>query len=188
MPIPLPCSLQKHFMQKRLNNCRGKGQGGGRGQGLDCIDCTTVGLRATLSAAPNHGKGLIFMDHQKKEPPNSMVPKVAETKQPIQVLHTVRTEGSVEAGQGQAVVPPPYASPLVHTPRGKDPGGGERRPHCRVKCRAVGRWPAASSPWASPGGWGGGGRERTGQRRASTPQGAQPGPGEGHGRASSENT
>ena len=34
------------------------------------------------------------------EPPNSTVPKVAETKQPIKVLHAVHIEVSVEAGPG----------------------------------------------------------------------------------------
>ena len=45
--------------------------------------------------------------HWKMEPPNLMVPKVAETEQPIQVLHAVRTGVSAEAGRGRATVPPP---------------------------------------------------------------------------------
>ena len=44
-----------------------------------------------------------------------MVPKISGTKQPIKVLHAVHTRVSLEAGQGQAAVPPPYASPLVYT-------------------------------------------------------------------------
>ena len=55
-----------------------------------------------------------------------MVPKVAGIEQPIKVLHAVHTEVSVEAGQGQAAVPPSYTSPLVYTPLPKDPDQGLR--------------------------------------------------------------
>ena len=50
--------------------------------------------------ASNHRKNGI-MDHQKMEPPNSTVPKVAETKKPIKVLHAMRTGVSTEAGAGR---------------------------------------------------------------------------------------
>ena len=52
-------------------------------------------------------KNVVFADHQKMEPPNSAVPKVAATGQPIQVLHAVRTGVSAEAKRGRATVPPP---------------------------------------------------------------------------------
>ena len=51
------------------------------------------------------------MDHQKKEQPNSAVPKVTETGQPIQVLHAVRPGVSAEAGRGRATVSPPKPHP-----------------------------------------------------------------------------
>ena len=47
----------------------------------------------------------------KNDPPKPTVPKVAETKQPIQVLHAVRTGVSAEAGRGRATVPPPKPQP-----------------------------------------------------------------------------
>ena len=44
-------------------------------------------------SAPNHRKTLVFTDHHKKEPPNSRVPKVVETGQPIRLCaHRVRKE------------------------------------------------------------------------------------------------
>ena len=54
---------------------------------------------------------VIFVDHQKMEPPNSTVPKVAETKQPIKILHTVGAGLRSEAGRGIATVPPPKPHP-----------------------------------------------------------------------------
>jgi hypothetical protein len=41
---------------------------------------TATNIPHIPSPTSNHRKNLIFMDHQKKEPPNPMVPKVAETK------------------------------------------------------------------------------------------------------------
>ena len=54
------------------------------------------------STAPNHRKNLIFRDPQKTEPPNSTIPKVAKTKQPIKVLHIVHTRISLEAGRSKS--------------------------------------------------------------------------------------
>ena len=51
--------------------------------------------------ASNPRKNLIFMDHHKKEPPSSPVPKVAETKQPLQVLHVVHTAVGGRTGPGR---------------------------------------------------------------------------------------
>ena len=73
------------------------------------------------SPASHYKTKLTFMDHQKKEPPNYMVPKVA----PIKVLRRGRTW----LGGGWASVPPPYASPLVYMLRGKDPPQGLRFAH-----------------------------------------------------------
>ena len=42
--------------------------------------------------------------------------RIADTYQPIKVLHAVHTRVSVEAGQGQATVPPPSDSLLAYTP------------------------------------------------------------------------
>ena len=57
----------------------------------------------------------------RKNPPHSMVPKVAETNQPMKVLRAVPTRVSLGAGRRWAAVPPPYPPPpLVYTPRGKD--------------------------------------------------------------------
>ena len=47
------------------------------------------------------------------EAPNSIVPKIAETNEPIEVLHAVHTRVSLEAGRGGAAGPPPYASPKI---------------------------------------------------------------------------
>ena len=102
--------------------------------------------------APNHKKTLVFTDSHKMEPPNSMVPKVVETTQPIKVLRAVRTEVSVEAGQGQAAVLPPCASPFVYTPRGKDPHQGPRCPFCwlfRGPCRGCTVRPGVLPPSAA---------------------------------------
>ena len=41
---------------------------------------TETSIPKIPSPAPNHRKKWIFLDNQKMEPPNSMVPKVAETK------------------------------------------------------------------------------------------------------------
>ena len=54
---------------------------------------------------------LIFTDHQKTEPPNPTVPKAAETKQPIQVPHAVRTGGQRRGGMRRGLVPSPIAFP-----------------------------------------------------------------------------
>ena len=61
-----------------------------------------------------------------------MVPSVRQTNQPIKVLHAVHTRVSLEVGRGWAAGPPRYASPLVYTPRGKDP---------RQRRRSLPRWP-----------------------------------------------
>ena len=45
--------------------------------------------------APNRNKNLIFMDHQKKEPPNSMVPKVAETTPTVALKGVLLSQGGV---------------------------------------------------------------------------------------------
>ena len=50
--------------------------------------------------SPKSQKNLAFMDYQNKEPPNPMFPKVAETDQPIWVLHIVCIEVNAEAGAG----------------------------------------------------------------------------------------
>ena len=60
---------------------------------------------------PTHRKGLIFVGHKEMEPPNSILPKSAETGQPIQVLHGARTGASADAGRGRATVPPPKPHP-----------------------------------------------------------------------------
>ena len=59
----------------------------------------------------DHRKNLIFKNNQKKNPPNSMIPKGAEAGQPIQVLHAMRTGVSTEAGRG------PFAPSLGWTLR-----------------------------------------------------------------------
>ena len=77
---------------------------------------------------PNHRKNLTSLANQKMEPSNSTVPKIIETNEPITVLHAAHTRVRVEAGQGQAAAPPPYASPLVYTMQGKDHHPGLRCP------------------------------------------------------------
>ena len=62
------------------------------------------------SQASNHRKNVI-RDHQKMESPSSTVPKVAETGQPIEVLHAMRTGVGAEAGRGRATVLPPKPYP-----------------------------------------------------------------------------
>jgi len=44
-----------------------------------------------------------------------MVLRVAETNQPIKVLHAVHTEVTVEVGQGQAAVPPLRVAETTHS-------------------------------------------------------------------------
>ena len=73
--------------------------------------------------APNHSKNLIFMDHQKKEPPNSTVPKVAETTPPVALTRTLLSQG----GGGGTKKPPRHRlsghrSDIVQP--GKGGGGG----------------------------------------------------------------
>ena len=50
-----------------------------------------MGGRAAINIPSNQRENVIFMDHQKMEPPNSTVPKDAATKWPIQVLHAAHS-------------------------------------------------------------------------------------------------
>ena len=43
----------------------------------------------TAPHAPSHRKNLLLVDHQNMEPPNFMVPEVAETEQIMKVLCAV---------------------------------------------------------------------------------------------------
>ena len=60
---------------------------------------TAISIHSIPSPAPKQ-KNKSFVDHQKKEPPNSTATKVAETKQPIKVLHPVRTGAIFGRGGG----------------------------------------------------------------------------------------
>ena len=50
------------------------------------------------SAASNHRKNVIFMDHfwWSMEPPNSAVPKVAETAPPVTLTRATLSQGGVQ--------------------------------------------------------------------------------------------
>jgi hypothetical protein len=76
---------------------------------------TVISIPEIPSPAPHHRTNLIFTGHEKKEPPNCMGLNVVETNQPITVLQAVHARVSLEAGQGWAAVPPPYASLTVYT-------------------------------------------------------------------------
>ena len=72
---------------------------------------TVIIIPEMPSPAPNHRKNLIFTDNRTTKFHGSKR-KDVETKQPNKVLHAAHTEVSIEAGQGQAVVPPPMPPPL----------------------------------------------------------------------------
>ena len=59
---------------------------------------TAVGIPRIPSPSPNHRKNFIFMGQQKKEPPNSMVPKGAETTPTVAPTRALLLQGATGFG------------------------------------------------------------------------------------------
>ena len=94
------------------------------------IDTTTIGTTFMKDNHPQpqkHRKIWTVTQNQKMESKFNSY-KGCRNNQPIKVLHAAHTSVSVQAGQGQATVPPPYAFPFVYTSRGKNPHQGLRLP------------------------------------------------------------
>ena len=64
-----------------------------RKEGMNVGGRTATDIPKTPSPASNHRKNFIFMDHQKKGPPNSTVPKFAATTPAVGVTRVLLSQG-----------------------------------------------------------------------------------------------
>ena len=62
---------------------------------------TATNIPEIPSPPSSHGKNLVVMDHQKKEPPNSTVPKFAETTPDVTLTRGLLPQGGGGGGGGR---------------------------------------------------------------------------------------